>query len=1421
MKNRTSRVTTAIGQCIVLMFVALLSRGSSAFAQNNTIFGPNVYVFTPSNSVSSINSTLSTLAGYTQFDTRRAAVLFEPGTYTGVESEVGYYESVAGLGETPTAVNINQGYLTVNQTDSNGNLTTNFWRSIENMSMTVPAVDNSTLQWGVSQGADFRRMDINGGVELANTDCGESSGGFISDSVITGVLNACSQQQWYTRNSSIGSFAGYVWNFVFSGVSGAPAQSNPLSNDAENVQDTVLATTPVVREKPYLYMDSSGNYWVFSPSLRTNSTGTDWTNGGLGAGTPLPISSFYIATPSSTLAAINAALASGENLILTPGIYQYSGAINVTNANTVVLGLGYADLVPQTGTAALTVADVDGVQFAGFLIDAGPVNSPVLLQIGVNGAPRVSHATNPTSISDVSFRIGGATAGTATTSMEIDSDNVILDNIWVWRADHGTDAAWTGNVAMHGLIVNGDNVTALGLAVEHFEAQQVLWNGENGETVFYQSEMPYDVPSQAAWMNGSVDGYASYNVAPGVANHTAYGIGVYSYFDQGVNIIANSGIAAPVSVGVTFTDAVTVFLTGSGQITNTIASNNETVDNAGTTVDTGNSISDVSSWGGTSGSCTAVPTTPGTPSVTGTSTSTISVAWGASSEGSSCTLSYNLFRSTTSGFTPSSSNMIASDLTTASFADSGLASGTIYYYAVEATNGDGSSAASGEGSGATTGSGAGTTGSPYGGTAVAIPGTVLAENYDLGGQGVGYSATSVNGSDNGYRSDGVDLETTSATGGGNDLGWTAAGQWFNYTVNVATAGTYTVTFEVAAPSAVTDAFHLSNSSETNLSGAVNVPATGAWQTWTAVTATVTLPAGKQTLTLNQDNAGWNIYSMQFALNGGGGGGTSSGSGSGGSTSYTYGVTDDSTSLVVSFTGTPTCESAILSYVLNSGGQLNVQMTDSGGRFSYTVPGVTAGAAETLSYYFTYVQSNGTQFGPTTTYTWTRGSGGGTTPGEAPYGGTAVAIPGTVQAENYDTGGQGVAYNVTSTNGTGNSYRSDGVDLEATTDTGGGYDLGWTAAGQWFKYTVNVATAGTYTVTFRVAAPSAVSDAFHISNSSGINLSGSVAVPATGGWQTWTNVTATVTLPAGQQTLTFNQDTAGWNINWFSFASGTVTGTGNCSSVSAITVGSTTYTPQWCQDFNGAAGSPDTTVWNFDLGNNSGWGNNEVEVYCGPPGYSGNPSQCPTTFSTSTAPVYIDGNGHLVIQPIDVNGTWISGRMNTEGLQNFQYGIIEASIQVPNTTSQGLWPAFWSLGSNIGSVGWPTCGESDFMEDWSTQVDSGPGPAGIRSTIHTALTGGSGVGDAFGFPSGEASDTAYHTYGIVWTANEMQFFVDDPATPFFTVTPSSLPSGDTWPFNADLFVLLNVAVGGTLGGSTANLTNPQPMMVDYVRYYTAQ
>ncbi len=156
--------------------------------------------------------------------------------------------------------------------------------------------------------------------------------------------------------------------------------------------------------------------------------------------------------------------------------------------------------------------------------------------------------------------------------------------------------------------------------------------------------------------------------------------------------------------------------------------------------------------------------------------------------------------------------------------------------------------------------------------------------------------------------------------------------------------------------------------------------------------------------------------------------------------------------------------------------------------------------------------------------------------EGPYGGTAAAVPGTVQAANYDTGGQAIGYNVTSVNGS-TGYRTDAVDLETTTDTGGGADLGWTGTGQWFRYTVNATTAGTYTVSFRVASPDGVTDAFHLTNASGTDLTGTENIPATGGWQTWTTITDTVSLSAGKQTLILDQDNGGWNIHNLAFTAG--------------------------------------------------------------------------------------------------------------------------------------------------------------------------------------------------------------------------------------------------------------------------------------------
>jgi hypothetical protein len=471
---------------------------------------------------------------------------------------------------------------------------------------------------------------------------------------------------------------------------------------------------------------------------------------------------------------------------------------------------------------------------------------------------------------------------------------------------------------------------------------------------------------------------------------------------------------------------------------------------------------------------------------------------------------------------------------------------------------------------------------PYGGTPVAIPGMVKAENYDTGGQGVAYNVPSVNGTDNSYRSDGVNLETTTATGGGNNLGWAATGQWFKFTVNVATAGTYTVTFEVASNDGATDAFHLSNSAGTNLTGSINVPNTGGWETWKTVTATVTLPAGTQVLTLNEDNPEWNIYSATFALvpSGGPYGGTAAAiPGKVLTENYDLGGQGIGYN-VTSANGTDNSyrtDGVDLETTTATGGGNDLGWAKAGQWFKYTVNVATAGtytvtfevasndgatgafhlsnsAGINLTGAVNVPNTGGWETWATVTATVTLPAGTQTltlnednpewniysatfafVPSEAPYGGAPAAISGIVKAENYDTGGQGVAYNVTSVNGTDNSYRSDGVNLETTTATGGGNNLGWAKAGQWFKYTVNVATAGTYTVTFEIASNNGATDAFHLSNSAGANLTGSVNVPDTGGWETWKTVTATVTLPAGTQVLTLNEDNPEWNIYSAAFA----------------------------------------------------------------------------------------------------------------------------------------------------------------------------------------------------------------------------------------------------------------------------------------------
>jgi hypothetical protein len=537
--------------------------GTGCTGQSNTPnFGPNVYVFDPSMSASSIQTTLTNVFNtqkLNQFGTQRYALLFKPGTYS-EEANIGYYTSIQGLGQNPDDVTIN-GDVTVDSFDGTGNATDNFWRSAENLAINP---SNGSDRWAVAQAGPFRRVDVHGGLELYPASYGYASGGYLADDKVSGQVSSVSQQQYYSADSNFGSWSGSVWNMVFSGVTGAPAQSFPTP------PMTTLATTPVARDVPYLYVDSSGNYHVFVPSLRTNASGASWANGST-PGTSVPMSQFFVATPSNTAAQINAALAQGCNLFFTPGVYNINQTLNVTNPNTVVLGIGFPTLIPTGGVNTMQVADVDGVRIDGLLFDAGTTNSNALLTVGTQGST-VSHASNPISVQDTFFRIGGDIAGQATNSLIVNANNTLVDDVWAWRADHGNSGTvgWTVNTAAHGLVVNGSNVLATGLFVEHYQQQQVVWNGNGGETIFFQDEMPYDPPNQAAWMDGSVNGYPAYEVAPNVTTHQAYGLGSYCYFNVNPAVVADHAFEAPDTPGVQFHDLLTVSLGGVGVIEHVI-----------------------------------------------------------------------------------------------------------------------------------------------------------------------------------------------------------------------------------------------------------------------------------------------------------------------------------------------------------------------------------------------------------------------------------------------------------------------------------------------------------------------------------------------------------------------------------------------------------------------------------------------------------------------------------------------------------------------------------------------------------------------------------------------------------------------------------------------------------------------------------
>jgi hypothetical protein len=482
---------------------------------------------------------------------------------------------VAGLGASPGDVVINGAVDSFNQclpptppATSNCTALNNFWRSLSNLTINFPAppsgapCQQTAEFWATSQASPVRRVEFNGFTSLEDY-CSKpsyASGGFIADSKFSGkpVLSG-TQQQFLVRNSTLDGWSNGVWNQVFSGDVGAPRQ-----NFGSGGQYTTLAASPVTAEEPFLQVDSGRNYSVFVPAVQHGSVGPSWASGPT-PGTIIPLRRFFIATPSDAAPVINAALARGQNLILTPGVYTLHQTIEVTRPDTVVLGLGFPTLVPANGIVPLRVTSVPGVKLSGIIFAAGPVNSPVLLQVGSQPGPGRADPADPTRVQDVFFRIGGATAGQASVSLVVNSSQVILDDIWAWRADHGKGVGWTDNVGDTGVVVNGDDVTAYGLFVEHYQKDEVIWNGKRGTDIFFENEMPYDPPSQAAWMaNPTTDGYPAFFITHRAAGFRGYGMGSYSFFDKGMPIFATNAFETASPPDSELHDLFTIFLSTAG-----------------------------------------------------------------------------------------------------------------------------------------------------------------------------------------------------------------------------------------------------------------------------------------------------------------------------------------------------------------------------------------------------------------------------------------------------------------------------------------------------------------------------------------------------------------------------------------------------------------------------------------------------------------------------------------------------------------------------------------------------------------------------------------------------------------------------------------------------------------------------------------
>ncbi|KGN42473.1 hypothetical protein [Knoellia aerolata] len=616
---RTPRPRRTLGRLalVATLAAALTVTGaatSTAAPPDDHPFGTNVLVFDPSMPTAQIQAHVDAIHAQqvdAEMGDARWSLLFKPGTYgtaaQPLQVKVGYYTEVAGLGASPGDVTINGKVEVYNRClDAGGTQNcialNNFWRSLSNLTIAVSSVGqdgcrSSANFWAVSQASSMRRVHVTGAnlslMDYCTAGPQFASGGFIADSALPFVING-SQQQWITRNSAVAGWSNGVWNQVFSGVDGAPSEDG-----FPTPPYTTLATTPLSREKPYLHVDGSGAWQVRVPSAGAETRGTTWSDG-LTPGRTIPLTDFHVATPADSARTLNTQLARGKHLLLTPGLYDIDRTLDVRRAGTVVLGMGQATLTSVGGATPLRVADRAGTVIAGVTIDAGKVESESLMTVGPSrgtppdGAGKRSSAADPLTLSDVYFRVGGPHVGRTEVALEILSDHVLVDHTWVWRADHGIEGftegvngdtdRWRTNTARNGLVVDGDDVTATGLFVEHFQEHNTIWNGERGVVVLYQNELPYDPPTQADWQrpDGTL-GWTGFLVSPDVRTHRLFGGGSYVFNQNNPAIVTERGFEAPRTPGVTLHHLLTVNL-GAGTIRHVVNDVGDQVDNTRTGV---------------------------------------------------------------------------------------------------------------------------------------------------------------------------------------------------------------------------------------------------------------------------------------------------------------------------------------------------------------------------------------------------------------------------------------------------------------------------------------------------------------------------------------------------------------------------------------------------------------------------------------------------------------------------------------------------------------------------------------------------------------------------------------------------------------------------------------------------------------------